>query len=73
MNQGKLTDELAEEWNKNIDENEMIYNNYGNVCHSCAIYIALFLIAFLIIVDISSAYSYFQWYLKRINTETKSY
>ena len=33
----KLTDELAEEWNKNIDWNGMIYNNYGNVCHSCTI------------------------------------
>ena len=44
----------------NIDGNEMIHNetlnNYGKVCNSCAVYIVLFAIAFLIISGIGSAY-----------------
>ena len=39
-----------------------------NVCKSCRTYIALLVIAFLIIIDISSAHFYFNWYLKTINT-----
>ena len=62
----KLVDKLAEERSKNIDENELIYNetvnDYGNVCNSCTIYIALFVIDFLIIISISSAFIYFHWY-----------
>ena len=49
----------------------MIYNgtlnDYENVCNSCKIYIALLVIAFSIIIGISSAYFYFCWYLKRGN------
>ena len=36
----------------------MIYNDYDyeKVCNSCAVYITLFIIAFLIIIGISSTY-----------------
>ena len=51
----------------------MIYNgtlnDYKNVCNSCTIYIVLFVIAFLIIIGISSAHFYFHWYLKGNNTD----
>ena len=62
----KLIDKSVEECSENIDENEIIHNDYRNVCNSCTIYIALFVIAFLIIIGISSAYFYFHWYLKKI-------
>ena len=39
-------------------------NDYERVCNSCAVYIALFVIAFLIIIGIS----YFHLCLKRIIT-----
>ena len=42
----------------------MIHNGYGKVCNSCTIYIALFVIAFLIIIGISSTFIFFDWYLK---------
>ena len=46
----------------------MIYyatlNDYENVCGSCTVYIVLFVIAFLIIIGISSAFIYYHWYLK---------
>ena len=52
----------------------MIYNgtlnDYEKVCNSCTIYIVLFIIAFLIIIGISSPYFSFHWYLY---TETKKY
>ena len=54
---------LVEECSENIDENERIcvtLNDYENICGSCAIYIVLFVIAFLIII--SSAFIYFHWY-----------
>ena len=50
----------------------MIYNgtlsDYENVCNSCTIYIVLIVIVFLIIIDISSAFIYFHWYLKKSST-----
>ena len=59
----KLIDKLLEERSENIDGNEMIYNvtlnDYEKVCNSCTIYIVLFVIAFLMIISISSAYFYF--------------
>ena len=67
--QKKLVDKLVEECSGNIDGNEMTYNwtlnDSGNLRNSCTIYIVLFVIAFLIIIGISSAYFYFHWYLKR--------
>ena len=66
-----IDDKLVEKCSENIDGNKMIYNatlnNYGNVCNVCTIYIALFVIAFLIIIGIISAYFYFYWYLKKDN------
>ena len=68
----KLIDKLVEEYSKNNDENEMVYNgtfnDFGNVCNFCTKYILLFVIAFLIIIDISSAFICFHWYLKKENT-----
>ena len=48
----------------------MIYNTtlYKKVCNFCTIYIVLFVIAFLIIFGITSAFICFHWYLKRSNT-----
>ena len=43
-------------------------NDYRSVCGACTIYIVLFVIAFLIIIVISSAFIYFHWYLKKSNT-----
>ena len=51
--QKKLVDKLVKKCGENIHENEMIsvsLNDYESVCGSFAIYIALFFIAFLIIM-----------------------
>ena len=65
-----IADKLVEECSENIDESEMIFNatlnDYENICGSCTIYIVLFVIAFLIIIGISSAFIYFHWYLKKM-------
>ena len=52
---------VVEECNKGINGNEMIYNTTlnENVRNSCRVYIVLFVIAFLIIIGISSALIYF--------------
>ena len=55
----RLVHKLVEECSENIDENEMIsvtLNDYRSVCGSCVIYTVLFIIAFLIIIGISSAF-----------------
>ena len=57
----RLIDKLVEECSENIDGNEMIHNDYKNVCNSCRVYIVLFAIAFLMIIGISSAFIYFHW------------
>ena len=68
----RLIDKLVEEYCENIDRNEVIYNgnlnDYENLCNSCAIYIILFVIFLKTNISISSAFIYFHWYLKRINT-----
>ena len=67
----KLLDELIEEYSESINENEIIsvnLNDYGSVCGSCAVCIVLFVIAFLMMIGISSAFIYFYWYLKKSNT-----
>ena len=66
----KLVDKLVEECSENIDRNEIIHNDYGNVCSSCIIYIVLIVIAFLIIIGISSGFIYFHRYLKKNNAIT---
>ena len=40
-------------------------NNYGSACGFCTIQIVLFVIAFLIIIGISSAFTYFHCYLQK--------
>ena len=63
--QKKLVDKLPEEYSEDIDGNKMIYNipfnNYGEICNSCTLYILFFVIVFLMIIGISSAYFYFNW------------
>ena len=56
--QNRLMDKLAEECSENIDGNEMIHNNFENVCNSCTVYIVLFVITFLIIIGVSSVFIY---------------
>ena len=68
----KLVDKLVEECSENTDGNKIIHNgsliDYENVCNSGTMYIVLFVIAFLIIIGISSAFAYFHWCLKRDNS-----
>ena len=65
---------MVEECIENIDGHEMIYRstlkNHKNVCgscecKSCTVCIVLFVIAFLIIISISSAFVYFYWCSKK--------
>ena len=58
----RLVDKFVEECNENFDEkelhsNEMVYdstlNNYKIVSYSCAVYIVLFVIFFIISISIS--------------------
>ena len=76
----KLVDKLVEECIENIDGNEMIYSstlkNHKNVCgscerKSCTVCIVLFVIAFLRIISISSAFVYFYWCSKKNNIHVK--
>ena len=48
-------------------------NDYGKVCNSCTMYTVLLVVFFIISISISSAFIYFQWYLKRSKTETTIY
>ena len=68
--QKKIVDKIVEECCDNIDESEMIYNatlnDYKKVCGSCTVFIVLFVVAFLMIIGISSAFIYFYWYFKKI-------
>ena len=65
----KTVDKLVDEFSENIDENEMTYNltlkHYQNVCECGTVHTVLFVIAILIIIDISSAFICFRWYLKK--------
>ena len=45
----------------------MIHNDYENVCHSCTIYIVLFIKFLIISLSISGVFIYFHWYSKKIN------
>ena len=73
-----MAGKLLEEYSKNIDENEMIYNetldeiplnDYKKVCGSCTLYIVLFFI-FLVISTVISA-GFFYWYSKKDNVRVK--
>ena len=59
----KLIEKLVEECSENIDGNKMIYNgtlnDHKKICSSCTIYTVLFVIAFLIVIGIGSAFLYF--------------
>ena len=63
-----LIDKLVEACSENINGNEMTnvaWNEHGNACGSCTIYIILSVIFFRISISISSVFIYFYWYLKR--------
>ena len=59
----KLVDKLVKECSENI-ENEIIsvtLQYYRSACNCCIIYIVLFVIAFQLIISISSSFFYFHW------------
>ena len=62
----RLTDKLVEEFNEDINGNEMIHNatlhNYEKICQFCMLYIVLLIKAFIIIIGIVSIYLYFYWH-----------
>ena len=71
-----IIDKLVEECCKNIDGNEMFYNEtldviplnvYKSVCSSRMIYIVLFVVFLITIICICSVFIYFSWYLKKYN------
>ena len=71
----KVVGQLVEECGKNIDENEMIYNEtlnaislnvYKKVCGSCTLCIVLFVIFLVTSTIISSVFIDFYWYSKKI-------
>ena len=59
-----MVDKLVEECSKNNDGNEMIYNDFGNVCNSFTIYVILLVRFLLISISMSSVFIYFRWYLE---------
>ena len=75
----RLIDKLVEECSKNIDENEMLYNEtlndilldaillngYEKVCGSCTLYIVLFAVFLITSTVISSVFIYFYWCSKK--------
>ena len=75
----RLIDKLVEEFDENIDGNEMLHketldvvpldaillNDYKKVCKSCTISKVLFAVFFITSIWIGSAFIYFNWYLKK--------
>ena len=61
----RLIDKLVEKFDEDNDANKMIHHvtlhDYGKVCKSCMLYVALLIIAFIIIIVISDACIYFYW------------
>ena len=64
----RLIDKLVDKCDEDIDRNKMVYNatlnDYENIM-SCALYIVFLIIAFIIIMGISSVYCYFYWCSKK--------
>ena len=71
----KRAGSLVEECRKNIDKNEMIYNETINVslsdckCGSYKPYIVLFVVVLVRSVIIIAVFIYFHWYSKKINNQ----
>ena len=70
----RIAGSLVEDCNKNIDENEMIYNetlntitvnDYKKVCGSCTLYIVLFAVLLVTSAIISTGFIYFYSYSKK--------
>ena len=65
-----------EECSKNIDGNDMIYNETVKVslsdykCGSCTLYIVLFVVFLVTSVIISAIFISFHWYLKESNDQS---
>ena len=66
----KIVGELSEECSKNIDENEMVYNETLNVslsdyrCNSCTLHIVLSAVFLVTNTVNSTTFIYFYWYSK---------
>ena len=74
----KIVDKLVKECSKDIDGNEMLYNETLNAislntkaCNSCTIYIVLLVIFFITSISISSVFIYFQCCFKKDNVPVK--
>ena len=71
----RLIDTLVEKCIENINGRELIYNStlneYEQIFSFCKLRIVLFVIGFLIIIDIGSTYFYVHWYLKKDITRVK--
>ena len=68
----KIVGELIKECSKNIEENEMIYNetldvslNVYKKVGNCTLYIALFFVFLVTITAISTVFIYIYWYSKK--------
>ena len=67
----KVVDLLVEQSSKNIEENEVIYNETLNAslsdykCNPCTLYIAVFVVILVTSIVISSVFIYIHWYLKK--------
>ena len=77
-----LVDKLVEKCSENIDGIKRIYNctlnaiplnDYGKVYNSCAVYIVLLIMFFIIRISINSVFIYFHCYLKTSYTEITIY
>ena len=75
----RITDKLVEECSKNINENEILYNETldvipfnvcENVCNSCMVYVVLFLVILITSICICSVFIYLYWYLRKDNIGT---
>ena len=63
----RLIDKFVEECSENIDENEITnatLNEYKDVCRSCALYIVLIVVFFIININIVSVFYLFLLVLK---------
>ena len=64
----KIVGELLQECSKNIDENEMVYNETLHIllndykCNSCTPYIVLSVVILVLSIIIASVFIYLYWY-----------
>ena len=75
----RIIDKLVEEYSKNIDGDEMLFNKtldviplnvYKRVCSSCMVYIVLFVVFLITSLCTCCVFIYFYCYLKKDNIGT---